>query len=86
MCSTESDFSIVDTFPFVHVSCLHVYKGVRSCPTKTYYTLTNGKINSNQLYLLLGPAAGRLCQHNCEQVCENQLCQHTKITTFFQLC
>ena len=32
---------------------MHVYKGVRSCPTKTYYTLTNGKINSNQLYLSL---------------------------------
>ena len=30
-----------------------VYKGVRSCPTKTYYTLTNGSINSNQLYLSL---------------------------------
>ena len=23
---------------------MHVYKGVRSCPTKTYYTLTHGKI------------------------------------------
>ena len=32
---------------------MHVYKGVRSCPTKTYYTLTNGKINLNQLYLSL---------------------------------
>ena len=27
------------------------YKGVRLCPTKIYYTLTNGKINSNQLCL-----------------------------------
>ena len=32
---------------------MHVYKAVRSCPTETYYTLTNGKINSNQLYLSL---------------------------------
>ena len=32
---------------------MHVNKGVRSCPTKTYYILTNGKINLNQLYLSL---------------------------------
>ena len=32
---------------------MYVYKGVRSCPTKTYYILTNGKINLNQLYLSL---------------------------------
>ena len=32
---------------------MHVYKGVRSCPTKTYYTPTHGKINQNQLYLSL---------------------------------
>ena len=40
----------VELFAFVHI----VNKGVRSCPTKTYYTLTNGNINSNQLYLSLG--------------------------------
>ena len=34
---------------------LHTYicSSVRSCPTKTYYILTHGKINSNQLYLSL---------------------------------
>ena len=32
---------------------MHVYKGVRSCPTNTYHILSNGKINSNQLYLSL---------------------------------
>ena len=32
---------------------MHVYRGVRSCLTKTYYTLTNGKVISNQLYLSL---------------------------------
>ena len=35
-----------------HSQCM-LYKGVRSCPTKTYYTLIHCKINSNQLYLSL---------------------------------
>ena len=41
---------VFELFAFVQSMC--VYKGVRSCPTKTYYMLTNGK-NSNQLYLSL---------------------------------
>ena len=61
MYRTKTGFSVVNTikylvicvepFAVVYISCM--YKGVRLCPTKTYYTLTNGKINSNQLYLSL---------------------------------
>ena len=44
--------SFSDVYPLRN--CTHtMYKGVRSCPTKTYYTLTHGKINSHQLYLSL---------------------------------
>ena len=43
----------VELFAFVHIVNACIYKCVRSCPTKTYYTLTNGKINSDQLYLSL---------------------------------
>ena len=32
---------------------LHVYTDVKSCHINTYYTLTHGKINLNQLYLFL---------------------------------
>ena len=45
---------------------MHLYKGVRSCPIKTYYILTNGKINLNQLYLSL--VHGH-CVCACVQVC-----------------
>ena len=34
-----------------------MYKGFRSCPTETYYTLTTGKINLSQFYLSLCPIA-----------------------------
>ena len=35
-------------------SCRVTYKDVKLCPTKTYYTLTNCMINSNQLYRISG--------------------------------
>ena len=51
----------INALSICHIS----YKGVRSCPTKTCYTLTNGKINSNQF----------LCSINilC-QLCHTVMC------------
>ena len=37
-------------FICAHIMHVYIIKGVGSCPTKTYYTLTNGNIN---LYLSL---------------------------------
>jgi len=42
--------SSTNILQYVCTACL---KGVRSCPTTTYYTLTHCKIGSNQLYLSL---------------------------------
>ena len=56
------------------------YLGVRSCPSKPYYALTQCKINQNQLYLSL-----HVCMYACMYVCM-YVCMHVCMYVRMYLC